>query len=192
MISATKLRNGTTFLDHNEPFKVIKYTHTHLSRGAGTIKLKVKNLRTGSALTKTYKGNDKVDEVNISKSKLQYLYKEGKDHTFMDTQDFEQLIISHTILGGQAKFLKEGEEYDVGFWVSPKSGKEEPLEVEFPPKLNFKVTEAAPGVKGDTQGGGQKDAVLENGLKVRVPLFIKKGDNVRVDTRSGEYVERVN
>lgn len=191
MISATKLRNGTTFIDHGEPFKVIKYTHTHLSRGAGTIKLKVRNLKTGAVLSKTYKGNDKVDEVDISKKKLQYLYQDGKDHAFMDTSDFTQLSITGSPLGDQAKFLKEGEEYNVGFWLSPKSGEEEPLDVEFPPKLNFKVSEAAPGVKGDTQGGAQKDAVLENGLKVRVPLFIKKGDTVRIDTRSGEYVERV-
>lgn len=192
MISSTKLRNGITFIDHGEPFKVIKYTHTHLSRGAGTVKLKVRNLRTGNVLNKTYKGNDKVDDVDISKKKLQYLYKEGKDHIFMDTQDFAQLAIAPKILGDQTKFLKEGEEYNVGFWHSPKTKQDEPLEVEFPPKMNFKISEAAPGVKGDTQGGAQKDALLENGLKVRVPLFISKGDMVRVDTRTGEYVERVN
>lgn len=191
MIQTTKLKNGTTFLDQNQPFKVIKYTHTHLSRGAGNIKLKVKNLKTGAVTTRSYKGNDKVDELDVSKRKMQYLYKEGSDYTFMDTQDFSQLSIPTNVLGNQAKFLREGEEYNVRFWKSPKSNKNEPLEVEFPPKMNFKVETAAPGVKGDTQGAATKEAILENGLKVKVPLFITTNDTVKLDTRTGEYVERV-
>jgi len=191
MIDATKLKNGTTFMDRNEPYKVISYTHTHLSRGAGNVKLKVRNLRTGAVTSKAYKGNDRVDEADLTTKTLQYLYQESDDYTFMDSKDFNQIFITDDVLGDQAKFLKEGAEYQVGFWTNPKSGKEEPLEVTFPPKLNFAIKEASPGVKGDTQGAGTKDAILENGLKVRVPLFIKAGDTVRVDTRSGEYVERI-
>lgn len=190
MIDATKLKNGTTFMDQNEPFKVIKYTHTHLSRGAGNVKLKVRNLRTGAVTNKAYKGNDRVEEADLTTKTLQFLYKEGDDFMFMDSGDFSQVSMPDDILGDQATFLKEGEEYQVGFWTNPKSHQEEPLEVNFPPKINLTVKEASPGVKGDTQGAATKDAILENGLKVRVPLFINTGDVVRVDTRSGEYVER--
>jgi len=121
MLEATKLRNGTTFLDQKEPFKVLKYTHTHLSRGAGSVKLKVRNLRTGAVLNRTYKGNDRVEELDTSSKKIQYLYKEGEDYAFMDSTDFSQLTISAQILTDQAKFLKEGEEYTVLFWHSPKT-----------------------------------------------------------------------
>lgn len=190
MIDATKLKNGATFMDQNEPYKVIKYTHTHLSRGAGNVKLKVRNLRTGAVTNKAYKGNDRVEEADLTTKNLQYLYKEGGDYIFMDSSDFTQVNMTNDILGDQASFLKEGDEYQVGFWTNPRTSDEEPLDVNFPPKINLKVKEASPGVKGDTQGAATKDAILENGLKVRVPLFINAGDEVRVDTRSGEYVER--
>ena len=187
----TQLKNGTTFVDGGEPFKVVKYTHTHLSRGAGTIKVKVRSYKTGKVTTKTYKSGKKVDSVDVNRKKFQYLYKEDGAHVFMDPVSFEQMTIEGGILGASAKFLKEGEEAWLLFWINPKSKKQEPLELDLPPKMDFKVKEAAPGVKGNSASNVYKDATLENGVKVRVPLFINKGDKVRVDTRNEEYVERV-
>ncbi|MFC1653274.1 elongation factor P [Patescibacteria group bacterium] len=191
MISVTKLRNGVTFLLDGQPLKVVKYTHTHISRGSGTIKVKVKNLKNGSVSDKTFKSGEKVDDLDISRKKMQFLYKDGDEYLFMNVVDFSQLSLGEKSVGETGQYLKDGEEYNLAFWHNPKSDKEEPLDIDLPMKLNYKVTEAAPGVKGDTQGAATKDAILENGLKVRVPLFVKKGDMVRVDTRTGDYVERV-
>lgn len=190
MISVTKLRNSVTFFYRNQPHKVIKYTHTHLSRGAGTIKIKARNLQTGKIANLSFKSGDKVEDVEVTTRKLQYLYADIDEHYFMDPVSFSQISISNKVVAKMGKFLKEGKDYLVKFYDNPKDGAEEPLEVEIPTKISLRIKEAAPGVKGDTQGSATKDAVLENGLKVRVPLFIKKGDRVRVDTRTGEYVER--
>jgi elongation factor P len=191
MISVTQLRNGTTYLADGDPYKVIKYTHTHISRGSGTIKVKVRNLRTGAVLDKTYKGGEKVDDVEVNKKRMQFLYKEDGGFVFMDASDYSQVTISESVLGDDGIYLADGKEYMIGFWFNSKKNEEEVLEVEIPLKMNFKVIEADPSARGDTQGAASKDAVLENKLRVRVPLFIKEGDMVRVDTRSGEYVERV-
>ena len=190
MISVTQLRGGVTFLIDNEPFKVIKYEHTHMSRGGGTIKLKIRNLINGNVIDKTYKSGDRVDEAELKRTMMQYLYREGDDYFFMDSTDFSQVTIDKTHLEESAPYLVQGQEYMVIYWYSPKSEDYEPLDVEVPPKVTLKITQAAPGVKGDTAASVYKDALLENGLKVRVPLFVNSGEMIRVDTRTGEYVER--
>lgn len=190
MITATKLRNGATFVDNNEPYRVVKYTHTHLSRGAGTVKLKVRNLRNGAVTTKTFRGGDRVEEVSVVRRTMQYLYTDGDEVLFMNQTDFSQMEVPKSLVADELVYMKEGSEYPVIYWDDPKTGEEEVLGVELPMKMNLTVTEAAPGVRGDTQGATVKEAVLENGIRVKVPLFIKKGDVVRVDTRDGSYVER--
>jgi elongation factor P len=184
MIPVTKLRNGTTFEENGDPWKVIQYTHTHLSRGAGTIKVKCRNLRSGQVLNKTYKGNDKVEEIDVNHRPMQYLYREGDSFVFMEPQTFEQVMIDAVVLGDEVAYLKEGETVHVLFWG------DDPLTLDLPPKMVFAVKDAAPGEKGDSASNVYKDAVLENGLKIRVPLFINPGDKVRVDTRDGSYIER--
>ena len=184
MISVTQLRNGTTFEDGGQLYKVLKYEHTHLSRGAGTIKVKARNLRNGNVLNLAYKSGAMVEEIAVERKALQYLYRDGEDLVFMDPKSFEQVTVAAQILGPQAHFLKENEEIGVFFWG------QEALDVDLPLKVTLKIVEAAPGVKGDTAANVYKTAKLENGLTIKVPLFVEAGELVRVDTRNGEYIER--
>jgi elongation factor P len=133
---------------------------------------------------KTYKGNDKVEEIDVIKRPMQFLYLDGEDYMFMNPTTFEQVGIDAKVLGEEAQYLKEGETVSVIYW------EEEPLTVDLPPKMTFVVKDAAPGEKGDSASNVYKDAVLENDLKIRVPLFINPGDRIRVDTRDGSYIER--
>lgn len=189
MISATKLRTGVTFEDNGEPWRVVGYQHVHLSRGSGNVKLSVVNLRNGRVTKKTLKSSDQVGEIDVDRKKLQYLYREDDDYLFMDPVDFIQVELKTRVLKKSGQFIKEGEEYFVLMWNRGDKGVEV-LDLDLPIKMKFKVLEADPGVRGDTVGTVYKDCSLDNGMKVRVPGFIKKGDVVLIDTRSGEYVER--
>lgn len=184
MISVTQLRNGATFEDKGQPYRVVKYEHTHLSRGSGTIKVKARNLRTGNAVNLTYKSGAMVEEMAVERRVLQYLYRDRENLVFMDPTSFEQVTVAVQTLGSQVHFLKEGEEIGVFFWD------QEALDVDLPAKVTLKIVEAAPGVKGDSAANMYKTATLENGLTVKVPLFVDAGELVRIDTRSGEYIER--
>jgi len=184
MISVTQLRNGATFENKGQPYRVVKYEHTHLSRGAGTIKVKARNLRTGSVVNLTYKSGAMVEEIGVERRVLQYLYRDKEDLVFMEPTSFDQVSVAAQILGPQAHFLKEGEEIGVFFWDK------EALDVDLPAKVTLKIIEAAPGIKGDSAANMYKTATLENGLTIKVPLFVKTGELIRVDTRTGEYVER--
>lgn len=185
MLSATDLKNGTAFIYYGKPYQVIKYSLIKMGRGGAVVKVLAKNLETGSIEDKSFSSNVTFDEANTFKRKLQYLYKDTVNAVFMDPQNYEQIEIPLSILGEQAtSFMKEGENIDVLFW------EEKALSVELPPKIELKVIEADPGVKGNSASNIYKPAVLENGLKTKVPLFINSGDKIRVDTRTGEYVER--
>lgn len=185
MISVTQLRSGVCFVDHGDPWRVMTYKHTHVSRGSGTIRVKCKNLKTGNVLNKVFKSGEKVEDIDVTRRKYQYLYQDGDERVFMDNKSFEQINLPERVLGEDARYLIEGGEVDIVVWD------EQPLALDLPPKMNFEVAEAAPGEKGDSASNVYKDAVLKNGLKVRVPLFVNPGDRVRVDTRDGSYVERV-
>jgi elongation factor P len=184
MIPVTQLRSGATFEEQGEPWRVIEYKHTHLSRGSGTIKVKCRNLRNGQVLLKTFKSGDRIEDIAIERKQLQYLYSDGSEYFFMDPVSYEQLTLAAVVLGDQAKYLKEGELVYVLYWD------EKPLDIDLPMKMTFMIAEAAPGERGDSASNMYKDAVLENGHKIRVPLFVNAGEAVRVDTRTGEYVER--
>lgn len=184
MISVTKLRAGTTFEENDTPFLVLKYEHTKMGRGKATIKVKVKNLKTEALSEKSFTSGSRVQEIATLKKKLQYLYPGGTLFHFMDPKSFEQFEVSAETIGDQAPFLTEGALVDVLFWNGVV------LVIELPPKMNFTVTQADPGIKGNSAANLYKSATLDNGLTIRVPLFIKVGDRVRVDTRNGEYVER--
>lgn len=186
MITATDLKNGITFLLDDKPYKVVKYSHTKIGRGGATVRVSARNLETGELTEKTFNGGAKVDEVATSKSRMQYLYNDGERATFMDPSSYEQTEISVDILGDTIYFMKEGSEVDVLFW----EGKA--LSVDIPPKVVLEVVQTDPGVKGNSATNVYKPAKLENGLEVKVPLFIKTGDKVRVDTRTSEYIERSN
>ena len=184
MISATALKNATKFVQDGKPYVVVKYEHKKIARGGGTVKLTVRNLESGNQELKTLNSTVKVDEIHTFKKRLQYLYSDGQIAVFMDPVSFEQSEIPVKVLGDKIKYVKEGEEVDVVFWD------QRPLSVEVAPKVTLEVAQTDPGVKGNSATNIYKPARLENGLNVKVPLFIKNGDKVRVDTRTGEYTER--
>lgn len=184
MIAATDLKAGVAFLSNGQPYQVIKYTLIKMGRGGAIVKVNARNLKSGSVEEKSFSSNLSVDEVNTYKRKLQYLFKDTSNVTFMDAKTFEQVEIPLSVLGDSASFLKEGESVDVLFWD------ERALSVEFPPKVTLKVVECDPGVKGNSATNIYKPARLENALAIKVPLFINTGDKIVVDTRTGEYIER--
>lgn len=185
MIEATDLKAGTTFLMDGKPYRVVKYTHSKIARGGGTVKLSVRNLHSGILEEKSLRSNVKVNDITTVKKTLQFLYVDGASVVFMDTRTYEQVGISVKTVGEQLKFIKEGENVDVLFW------NDKPLSVDIPSRVTLKVMDTAPGVKGNSATNVYKPAKLENSLELKVPLFIKNGDKIRVDTRTGEYVERV-
>lgn len=189
MIKATDLRAGVTFLKDGKPYLVLKYSLIKVGRGGATVKVNAKNLDNESVEDLSLSSNLSVEEADTFKKKLQYLYK-GKDNVcFMDPKTYEQVEISDEVLGERINFIKEGEQVDVLYWKS-SDGKEKALSIDLVPKVSLKVKECDPGVKGNSASNFLKSAVLENGLKVKVPLFIKVGDVIRIDTKTGDYVER--
>lgn len=186
MISATDLKNGVTFLFEDKPNVVVKYEHIKVGRGGATIRVKMRDLSSGMLLERTFTPNNKFDEVTTRKRRMQFLYKDETNAVFMDPDDYSQTEIPLEILGDSVLYVKEGSEVDVLFW------EETALSIDIPPKVVLKVVEAAPGVKGNSATNLYKPAKLENGLEIKVPLFIKQGELIRVDTRNSSYVERVN
>jgi elongation factor P len=185
VIDVNELRNGVTFELDGELFKVVEYSHHKPGRGKATIRTKIRNLRTGSLIEKTFNSSDRVQDVRLDYRIAQYLYREDDLFYFMDTETYEQPAINSNILGEVVNYLKEGLEVKLTFYES------EPLDVELPTAVELEVVEAEMAVKGDTATGANKTVTTETGLKVQVPLFVETGDVIRVDTRTGEYVTRV-
>jgi elongation factor P len=183
MISVTELRAGTAYQEDGQFFTVLSYEHIKMGRGSANIKVKVKNLKTGSIVDKSYINGAKIQDIHVVKKDMQYLYKDEDAVYFMDQETFEQISIPLKIVPEHI-YLKEGETFTVSFLNN------EPLTVLLPPKMTFKVTETAPGAKGNSATNVFKEAILENGLKTKVPLFINTGESIRVDTRSGAYSEK--
>src|SRR3989344_1049976 len=188
-LNVTELRNGTFFKEGKDILLVLTYEHVKTGRGSGNIKLKVRNLRTGSVTEKSFITGARVDEANVEKKKAQFLYRDGDPPAggfhFMDPQSFEQFSISSVVIGDQAKYLKDG--LEVILIVS----EDEALGLELPMSLTYTISETGPGEKGNTVSNVFKEATLDNGLVVKVPMFIGRGEKVKVYTRSGEYIERV-
>ena len=183
MISVTDLRAGTTFEEDGQYFTVISYEHIKMGRGSANIKVKVRNVKSGTINDKSYINGAKVQEVHVNKKEMQYLYKDDDNIFFMDPETYEQVSVPIKVVPDH-QYLKEGET----FIVSILQG--EPLSVEFPSKMVFRVVETAPGVKGNSATNVFKDAVLDNGMTTKVPLFIDIGTLIRVDTRTGAYAEK--
>ena len=184
MLPVTSLKVGVVFQESGKPFLVIKYEHKKLGRGKANIKIKARNLKTGAFLKRTFISGARVEEAMVEKKKLQFLYFEGENAVFMDPISFEQSEVAKEVFDGREKFMQEGEKVEVLFFEGA------PVSVELPLSLVLKVTETGPGVKGNSATNIFKPAILENGLQTKVPLFIEVGEKIKVDTRSGEYVER--
>ena len=184
MLVVSELRSGTIFTEDGNLLLVLSYEHVKLGRGSATIKVKVKNLRSGSITEKSFINGAKVQDVQVLKKELQFLYKDEDGAYFMYPDTFEQVTIPLKILGTEAQFLKEGDTYPISFHG------DEALSIVMPPKVELIVTDTAPGIKGNSASNVFKDATLENGVTTKVPLFINVGDKIRVDTRTGSYTER--
>lgn len=184
MLGISDIKTGKNIILNGEPYAVIYCEHSKTGRAGAVLRTKLKKLITGAVLEKTFQGADKIAEAEITKSKAQYLYKERENYTFMDSESYDQFFLLREILGRSAKYLIEGTE------VVILNFNNNPINIELPIKMKFKVVEAPPGIKGDTASGGDKLVKLETGLEITAPLFIKLGDEIIVNTEKGEYVSR--
>ncbi len=185
-IDTSNFRNGLKIELDGEPFTITYFQHVKPGKGGAFVRTKVRNLKNGRVLDRTFRSGEKIEEAEIDDRKMQYLYSDGSSYIFMDSENFDQIPFDEKQLGEISRFLKENLEVDVIFWRG------QPINIELPAFIQAVVTQCDPGVKGDTASGATKPATLETGAVIQVPLFIKEGETLRVDTRSGEYVERVN
>jgi elongation factor P len=184
MIDVNELRKGVTFELDGNLWRVLEYSHHKPGRGNATIKIKARNLRTGATLEKSFISGSQVQDARLDFHNVQYLYNDGDNFYFMDQETFEQPGIPKGILGDSAGFLTEGMECKLTFYNG------EPLDVELPLSVDLKVVYAEVSVRGDTATGVTKKVKTETGVEVQCPNFVKEGDTIRVDTRTGEYLTR--
>lgn len=183
MISVNELRAGTTYEENGQLLQVVTFEHIKVGRGSANIKVKVRNVRSGTVVERSYINTAKVQNVAVFKKDLQFLYKDDENCYFMHPETFEQIAIPLIVVPDHA-YLKEGDSFTVSFLG------DEALFVLLPSKMVFTVAETGPSVRGNSATNVFKDAVLENGMKTKVPLFINTGEKIRVDTRTGSYTEK--
>lgn len=186
MLGITELKTGVAINYEGAPCVVLDYQHSKMGRGGAVLRTKLKNLRTGAQFDITFKSSDKFEEATLERRASTFLYREGDLFSFMDNASFEQFTMTADEIGPKAKFLKDGYELQVIFY------EDAPVSTVLPVKMEFAVSHTEPGVRGDTATGGTKPATLETGAIVTVPLFIKIGDILRINTDEGTYVERAN
>jgi elongation factor P len=184
MYSTQDFKNGLKIEYEGAPYIIVEFQHVKPGKGSAFTRTRIRNLITGRTIDPTFKSGDKVGEPDIDEKQMQYLYREGDHYTFMDTANYEQTIIDREALGDSANWLQENCMCSVMFWNSRAIG------ISLPNFVVLHVTQCEPGVRGDTATGATKPATLESGATITVPLFINEGDAVRIDTRTGAYVER--
>ena len=184
MISATDFRKGLRILIDGEPFVVVDFSHAKMGRGRPHTKVKVKHLITGAVLEKNYLSSENFELPDLENRKMQYLYNDADGYHFMDSKTYDQVALSADSLGDSRLYLKENDEYLILFF----EGKA--ISLDMASSVVLEVVETEPGVKGDSVTNIQKAAKMETGLEIKVPLFIKEGDRIKIDTRTGEYIER--
>jgi elongation factor P len=185
MIGVQELRKGTTFIEDNELYRVLEYSHIKSGRGNATIRVKVRNVRSGSTMEKTYPSGSRVQDIRLDHAEVQYLYHEGDLYTFMNTETYEQPVLHADMLGDAVKFLVDNMIADL------ESYEGESISISLPTTVDLEVVQTDPGFAGDTATNATKPAIVSTGYQVQVPLFVNVGDKVRVDTRTGEYLTRV-
>ncbi len=185
MISTNDFHTGVTVEIDGQPWVVVDFQHVKPGKGSAFVRAKIKNVITGAVLERTFNAGEKLPKALIERKEAQYLYSVGDDYTLMDTSSYEQLTVSREDIGSGAQYLKENMNVFVLSYDNRVIG------VEVPNFVDLEVVETDPGFKGDTATGGSKPAKLETGAVVKVPLFINQGDFIKVDTRTGGYIERV-
>jgi elongation factor P len=185
-MDTSQFRNGSKIEFDGEPFVITYFQHVKPGKGGAFVRTKLKSLKTGRVLERTFRSGEKVDEADVEERKMQYLYADGDSLIFMDCHSYDQIPIPAGQVGDAKKYLLENMEVDVLVY------KESAISIELPAFVQLTVTKCDPGLKGDTASGGTKPVTVETGAVVQAPLFIREGETIRIDTRSGEYVERVN
>ncbi len=185
MLSISDIKLGSVIDIKNEPYQVVFTQHIKVARGGAVLKTKLKNLVNGSTLEKTFSGSDKIEEANIERRKANFLYTQEQEYIFMDNTTFEQFHFNKEDIGDLVEYLKEGQEVDVLIFNN------NPVSFVLPTKITLEVKSAPDGVKGNSSGAVTKTVVLETGLEVKTPLFVKSKDKIIINTETGEYVERV-
>lgn len=185
MIDTGDLRKGLTLDLDGRLVKVVEYAHNKQGRGSAQIRMTLRDLRTGATTQQTFQAGARFNPARLERQHVQYLYAEGGQYHFMDTETFDQIALDARAVGDAAKFTKENDVVDLLTYEG------EPIDIELPTAVNLRVADTDPGLKGDTASGATKPATLETGLVVNVPLFVNIGDTLKIDTRTGVYVERV-
>jgi elongation factor P len=185
MININDIKNGMTVIIDGNIYLILEFLHVKPGKGPAFVRIKLKNLRTGSTIEQTFNTNIKFEKAVIEKKPMQYLYGSGDSYNFMNMETYEQMDLTKEQLGDDSKYLKEGLEVEVTFY------KGEVLGISLPEKIQYAIASTEPGVKGNTATNATKEATLENGLTIKVPLFVNENDNVIVSTKDGKYDSRV-
>ncbi|MHB0870345.1 MAG: elongation factor P [Chloroflexota bacterium] len=185
MINVGDIRKGIIIELDGQLQQIIDFQHIKMGRGSAQVRLKFRNVRTGQVTDRSFQATEKFQRVRLDHRTVQYLYSDGDQYHFMDTESFDQIVLTRELLDDAVNYLKENISLEL------LSYNEQPIGVELPITVDLKIEHTEPGFKGDTATGGTKPAVLETGLTVQVPLFVNQGETIRVDTRTGSYLERV-
>ena len=183
-ININDIKNGMTILMDNNLYQIVEFQHVKPGKGSAFVRMKLRNLRTGSITEDTYNTNIKIQKAHIDRMPMQYLYSAGDNYVFMNNDTYEQVEISAKTLGDQVKFIKEGLDITVDYYEG------EILGITLPEKIEYEVIETEPAVKGNTTNNAQKDATIETGYVVKVPLFINQGERIIISTKDGKYSSR--
>jgi elongation factor P len=184
-VSTNDFKNGMALDLPEGLFTVVDFQHVKPGKGGAFVRTKLKNVRTGAVLDRTYRADEKLEQAIIDKREMQYLYREGEQFVFMDMTSYDQLHVDQAALGDAVRYLKEGDAAVMQLYKSEIVG------VDLPAAVELTVTETEPGLQGDRSSAGRKPAKVETGVQVQVPLFVNVGDRIKVDTRTGEYLTRV-
>jgi elongation factor P len=183
MVDTGSMRKGITIVMDGELYKILEYQHVKQGRGTAYVRLTLRNVRTGSTTVKTVMAGERFEQARLENKKVQFLYRDGDQFYFMDQETFEQPVVGVDIIGDAAKYMKEGLEMELLFYG------DEALDVSLPSAVELVITDTEPNYRGDTTTGG-KPATLETGAVTQVPFFVNRGETIRVDTRTGAYIER--
>ncbi|MCG3175952.1 MAG: Elongation factor P [Candidatus Omnitrophica bacterium] len=184
MISTSQFKNGVIIIYENQMCEVLEWQLVKMQQRQPIVRTRLRNIKTGNVVEVPFRSGDKFEDVYLEERSIQYLYHEGDRYHFMDSQTYHEVVVSRQMLGDQVDYLKDNSE------VKGKFSDEELILVELPASVVLEITETEPGVRGDTAKSGTKPAKVETGAVVKVPLFVTTGDKIRVDTRTGEYLER--
>lgn len=186
MATTNDIKNGTVLNLEGQLWSVIEFQHVKPGKGGAFVRTKMKNVRTGKIVDKTFNAGLKIDTATVDRRDYQYLYRDGTDFVFMDLTDYDQVTVPETVVGDAANFMLENQQATIALHEG------EPLYIELPTSVIMDITYTEPGLQGDRSSGGTKPATIETGFEIQVPLFLETGTKVKIDTRTGEYLGRVN